>query len=137
MNYKQLKVAIPQQTLSLLYKTKGQPDWIKKKYIQLVEELFSSLREAGSWQGSASNLVVLSSRQTKVAISGHQLSSLINLLDLKKRKTKTKEDRRWKAIPPTSIPLLKLAGCLKVYFLKTVEEKENTIKNLSSLVDYY
>lgn len=80
-----MKVAIPQQTLSLLYKTKGKPDWIQKNHIQLLEELFSSLREAGSWQGSASNLIVLSSRQTKVAISGNQLSSLINLLYLKKK----------------------------------------------------
>lgn len=40
--------------------------------MKLVKELFSSLRGAGSWQGSANNLVVLSFRQTKVAISSNQ-----------------------------------------------------------------
>lgn len=44
----------------------------KKKKKELVKELFFSLRGAGSWQGSTINLVALSSRQTKVAISSNQ-----------------------------------------------------------------
>lgn len=66
-----------------------------KKKIELVKELFSSLRGAGCWQGSANKLIVLSSRQAKLATSSNQHFFSDESSSFKE---KPKTDREWKAI---------------------------------------
>lgn len=63
---------LPFPSRSLISYTKVKTNMTQKKNMKLVKELFSSLRGVGSSQGSANNLVVLSSRQTKAAIYSKQ-----------------------------------------------------------------